>query len=256
MDFPVTRATIAELPRWVGTMAALLPPPVRKPLASVGFRWEHPVKSAEVVQVAKSVRMASGLRAAMALADIGHTTEAGTILRTVADFAAEITFLGEGLLEGRLTAEQEKFVEQHFSDLPLTPDELADREREHYISRKKIAKAHDRLLTKAGADSDLHAKLSAFLNKGYDSFVHGAYASAMELFTGESMTFMLTGSHSERQRCATKTAVAGRLVESLHALRFMAITRQLNELQAELRRAADSVDTAGEQSGVPCRGVR
>jgi len=188
----------------------------------------------------------------MALVDLGHTVESATLLRTVADFAAEVIFLGEGLLEGRLTTEQQKFVEQHFSELPSTPDELAEREREFYVGRKAIAKAHDRLLAKLNGDQDLHAKLTSFLNKGYDSYIHGHYPSAMELFTGETMSFMMSGSVSARARCVAKTAVAGKAVEAFNSLRFMAMTRKLADLQAEIRVVTDAIDAAGEQSGGSC----
>ena len=57
-------------------------------------------------------------------------------LATVADFAAEIIFIGEGLLEGRFTKEQARFIEQHHAALPASPDELAAREREYYVGRK------------------------------------------------------------------------------------------------------------------------
>lgn len=256
MDFPVTRATIGQLPRWVGVMAELLPPPIAKPSGKGGFVWDHPTKSAEVVQVAKAVRMASGLRAAMILADIGHTPECGTILRTVADFAAEIFFLGEGLLEGRLTDDQQRFTDQHFAELPLTADELANREREYYVGRRAVAKAYERLFEKTGADKALHAKASAYLNKGYDSYVHGSYMTAMELFRADTMTFMMTGSLSERNRCSSKTAVAGKLVEALHALRIMAMTRGFVDLASELAAVVDRIAASGEDSGGPCAGLR
>lgn len=93
MDFEATRAVVDKLPSWIERFVSLLPEPERQ-FESDGFQWEHTTKSAELVQVTKAVRIGS----------------------------AEITFLGEGLLEGRLTREQQQFVDQHFSRLPLTPD--------------------------------------------------------------------------------------------------------------------------------------
>jgi len=57
----------------------------------------------------------------MSLADLRFIVECGTILRTVSDYASEIIFIGEGLLEGRFTTEQQEFIEQHYSALPSTP---------------------------------------------------------------------------------------------------------------------------------------
>jgi hypothetical protein len=166
MDFPVTREIIARLDAPVNAMAALLPRPVRNPLPSGGFRWSYPLRSAEVVQVAKAVRMITGLRAALRLANDGFTTECCTLLRTVSDFAAEILFVGEGIVEGRFTSSQQKFIDQFFVPSPTDPDELAAREREYYVGRKDIIAARSRLAQKAGINSEQLARLVAYLNKG------------------------------------------------------------------------------------------
>ena len=254
MDFPTTRSLIDRLPGWVDLFAAQLPAPERVPIAG-SFRWEHTRKDAEALQVAKAVRMASGLRAAMALADLRQTVECGALLRTVADFASEITFIGEGFLEGRFTQEQQQFIDQNFSSLPATPEELAAQSRGRLVGRKAMRKAFDRISDKTGTDKKLLAKISTFLNKGYDGFVHGHYSSAMELFTGRTMTFMMRGHESDRHVCTTKVAVTGKLKEALNALRFMAITRQMADLARELREAFSELDNSAEDTRNACKGV-
>jgi hypothetical protein len=253
MDFVRTRTIIDALQGWVTQFADRLPQPVKNTLDRGGFRWEHETMDADTLQVTKAVRIASGLRAAMVLADAGHTVECGVILRTVADFSAEIIFIGEGLLEGRFTKEQARSIEQHHAALPATADELAEREREYYVGRKAVAKAHKRIGEKVGDRSQELLKITAFLNKGYDSYVHGSYASAMELFTGRTMGFMMAGTESPRSVCVAKVAVAGKLNEALNALRFMAITRAMKNVEAELHAAFDSIHESGEDAGLPCR---
>jgi hypothetical protein len=191
----------------------------------------------------------------MGLADIRHTVEAGALLRTVSDFADEITFLGEALVEGRLTTEQKQFLEQHFAPLPETPDQFAARGKERYVGRSAIGKAQGRLADKAGADRDLYAKTKAYLNKAYDGYVHGYYGSAMELFTGRTMSFMMTGNESERHVCMIKAAVAGKLKEALNAFRMMAKTRGMPKIDRQCRDAFDALERSGEDSGVPCEGL-
>jgi hypothetical protein len=255
VDFPITRALIDKLPAWVQDFADRLPQPVKVPLDKGGFRWEHTAKDAETLQVAKAVRVASGLRAAMALADLRYTVECGTLLRTVADFASEIIFLGEGMLEARFTTEQAEFIAQHYSALPSTPDELAAQEQVRYVGRKAMAKATDRIADKTGTDKELLKRISAYLNKGYDGFVHGHYSSAMELFTGRTMTFMMTGHESDGHVCHSKVAVAGKLKEALNAFRFMAITRRIGILDQTFRGAFDALDRSREDAGLPCKGL-
>jgi len=245
---------IERLPGWVERVAARLPPPKQVPFGS-SFRWEHASKDGETLQVAKAVRIASGLRAAMALADMRYTVESGALLRTMSDFASEIIFIGEGLLEGRFTEEQQRFIDQSYCSLPESPDELAAQETARLVGRKAIGKAQSRIADKTGMDKGLLAKITAYLNKGYDGFVHGHYSSAMELFTGRTMKFMMTGHESDRHVCSTKVAVSGKLKEALNALRFMAMTRGMSDLDQELRGAFDTLDKSKEDSGRPCQGL-
>ncbi len=254
MVFPVTRTIIGRMDGWVHTFAQQLAPAERVPIKE-SFRWEHPEKSPRSVQVAKAARAVSGLRAALHLADMAHTIESGTILRTVADFSAEILYLGEAVLEGRLTADQERFVDQHFAPIPTDPDELAAREREYYVGRKDIASAHRRIMEKFGAPAGEMAKIGAFLNKGYDSYVHGANSSAMELYDVRINSFMLRGHVSARFVCMAKVGVAGKTQELLNALRFMAITWGAGALSAEIRHASEELDASAEDSPRPCAGL-
>lgn len=200
--------------------------------------------------------MASGITAALRLADDGFVVECATLLRTVSDFASEVIFLSEGVLNGEVTAAQSKFVQDYFNPLPVSPDELAEREREYYVGRKDIQKAHARLARGAELPVEDFAKLSAFLNKGYDSYVHGAYESTMELYTGRTHTFMMTGHESARHRCIARSSVAGKLYEVLAALQFMAITRQLSTLAMQIRQARHDLEASAEQSGAECSDMK
>ena len=114
------------------------------------------------------------------------------------------------------------------------PDELAAREKEYYIGRKAIAKAERRLQEKLGVPADKMAAITSFLNKGYDSYVHGTNQSAMELYSGRTHGFMLRGHDSARHVCMAKTSVAGKLKEFLNSLRTMAITRGAATLQVRI----------------------
>ena len=228
VDFPVTRETMDHAEQWVHELAKLLSPPVKVTVQGT-FRWEHPERDASSAQV--------------------------TLLRTVADFSAEIEYLGEALLEGRLTDDQSRFVDQHFAPFPSDPDELAAREREYYIGRKDMAKARSRLFTKWGGDAKELDKIAAYLNKGYDSFVHGANGSAMELFTGRTTSFMLNGHESNRHVCMAKASVAGKVKEFLNALRLMALSRHLEQMNNEIRAAFQKLDESGEDSVEGCAGL-
>lgn len=245
-DFPATRAAIDRLPAWVNELAATIPQPERVEVPPYGFRWEHPDKTPEVIQVTKAVRLATSLRAALALADLRLTTEAASLLRLAGDFSNEIVFLGEALREGRLTDEQKRFVEQQSVYHPLTAEEFAELERVRYVGRGAAAKALARLFSGTGVDIEDNARRRAYVAAGYDRFIHGKYSTAMELFTGETMTFMLRGTNSPGQVRSAKAAISGKTVEGLQALQIMALTRRMRKLASELVGSVESINTSGE----------
>ena len=151
MDFPHTRHLLDTLPDWLAQLSQSCGKPVPKE-RNAGVQYRFAEQSPEVLQTAKAVRMVSGLRAAMHLADLGHTVEAGSLLRMVTDFANEILAVGEGLERGKFTAPQQKFIDDFFEPLPATLDEFLDNEAQSHVGRKDLYKAHKRLAQDARQD--------------------------------------------------------------------------------------------------------
>lgn len=217
-----------------------------------GFRWRHAETNERTLVVTKLVRAASGLRAAMLLIDQGHTVEAVALLRTVADFATETQLISEGILEGRFTEDQTRFIAQHHDEQPSTPEELAASEKEHYVGRKAIAKAFKRLAEKSGGGGDDLLRLAAFLNRGYDNYVHGKYESAMELFSGGTGKFLMAGTASEHNICLARVTLAGKVGEALNALRLAAMVWPRNDVYDEAQGAFHRLIESGEDSSDAC----
>jgi hypothetical protein len=253
MDFPDTRRCLALLPAWLRAISATSRDPVPVQWAT-GLRYRFPAESPEVVQTAKAVRMVSGLNAAMHLADEGFTVETASILRLVTDFANEIVVVGEGLDSGHLTAAQKKFVDDFFQPLPGTFEEFIEQQAQSYIGRKELYKSHRRLAEKALEDPDGFVELGRFLDRGYDSYVHGGYETAMELYDPNGRAFNVGGTRSVRNRCICKVAVAGKLYFCMLALELIARQRGLN-IAEEIRVARDSLESSPEYGGSVCDGL-
>lgn len=219
-----------------------------------GFDWRFTAETPEALQLGKAVRAVTSIRGALLLADQGLTTEAGSLLRTTSDFAHEIIAVAEGVIEGRMTTAQQEFVDQYFAPLATTADELEQMGRLYYVGRDKLFAAHQRIAEKTTGQVDLLRATTRFLNYGYDKFVHGAYSSAMELFTGRTNTFMLRQNESAQHRCATLTAVAGKLHEVLVALAFMTMSRRDQELYESIRAAIRELEESGEGTRKYCEG--
>lgn len=194
--FPLTRSTMERLDDWLMELAAPLLPLKQRPLKLEhisGFVYEFREKSERALLIGKAVRMVSGIRAAMLLADHGYISECGTILRTVADFADEIICICDGIKSGQRTAAHKAFVEQYFTELPKTPDEFDSRPRVNFVTREKLLTAYQRYAIENKLDATRIRKVTRFVPSMYDKFVHGGYLTAMELYDPRSRTFMLRG---------------------------------------------------------------
>jgi hypothetical protein len=210
-DFPVTRQTIESLERWLEPLVKPLLPLQRVPDRDGGFHWEFNEQTPRALQVGKAVRMISGILAALLLGDSGYTVECLCLLRVVSDFALEIVAVAEALMKQRFTEPQERFVQQYFAPMSRSADDYEQQERERYVSREELLKAHYRLDEEVTGDAARFRKLARFINYTYDKYIHGAYLTAMELYQGQRHSFMLRGHEGDRSRCVAKPSVAGKL---------------------------------------------
>ncbi|MGD0291473.1 MAG: hypothetical protein ABSC63_17720 [Candidatus Binataceae bacterium] len=218
------------------------------PRGSGGFQWAFREQTARALCIGKAVRMISGIRAALILADLGFIEECGTLLRTVSDFANEIIAVCEGYPKQEPTTAQRRFVEQYFKPIATTPDEYEAQERERWVSRDDLIAAHSRWVTETGGDANRVRKLLRFLAHSYDKFVHGAYITAMELYNGRTQTFMLRGHEAEEKRRLYKGAIASKLHEALTALFQMATVANMPALADDIGQATQALYGSSEQS--------
>jgi hypothetical protein len=251
-DFPVTRRAIDRLDEWLMALASPLLPlqqvPAGPPDAG-GFRWAFRETTERALLVGKAVRLISALRAGLILADAGYVTGCGTILRTVQDFSNEIIAVCEGCKSGTPTTAQKQFVEQYFVPTATTPEEYDKQEQRRFVARDKLLAAHTRWATEVGVDPDRVRQVLRFLAQAYDKYVHGAYITAMELYSGATHRFMLRGHESERYQRVCKQAFASTLHEGLAALCCISEVAGMPALYQEIRQAAQELYRSGETSG-------
>ncbi|MBE3143700.1 MAG: hypothetical protein IMZ61_07240 [Planctomycetes bacterium] len=245
-DIPISRGIIARLDVWLSILASPFLPLVRIPGEAGRFHWEFPEKRPETLMVGKAVRMVSGIKASLLLADSGFTTECASLLRMVSEFSQEIISVGEGIVEGRLTKTQQRFIQQYFAPLATNPEELEKSEKARYVSREELYKAHYRLWAKNSREADKMRRQSRFLNYTYDKYVHGAYLTAMELYNGYDNSFVLDGHDAEEPKDSVRTSVAGKLHEVIFALEIMSSFSDNVGLRQELREARRVLDASQE----------
>jgi hypothetical protein len=216
MDFPVTRRMLISVADWFILLVQPFLPLKKVPLDD-GFHWDFEEHSARTVILGKVVRIISGLRGAMILADLGYVTECSTILRIIDDFIFEIEFLVDGCGSHEPPKGYEQFIKQYFDPMPTNSDEYAAQGKNRWVARDQILEGFVRSTQRLTKDSDKVRKAARFVSYAYDKYVHGGYLTAMELYREKTNQFMLAGHDGDLEREFTKRMVAGRLFQSLAA---------------------------------------
>ncbi len=203
------------------------------------------------LSVAKSARMVSGLGGALVLADAGYLSESACILRVTSDLLMEVMSTAEGLLKGKLTQDQKTFVDQFFGRPVAAP--AAGDPRLAYQSRGDVFKAVDRLVGDAGRDRAAFRRMREELDYSLDAYVHGTYATCMELYDPLTGRFVLDGARSQRERAEMRGYVAAIAHQVLVALGMTALAMgigQVNERAgAALARLVDSSEETYSRGG-------
>jgi hypothetical protein len=252
-SFPVTHELLDKLDSWVQLLAARLPLPERVAFDN-GFRWEFRERTALVLLVAKAVRMASGIRAAMMLAEAGFVTESASLLRIVSDFATEAFAVAEGELRDKRTKAQQDFIKQFFERESANLDK-SEGSRTHYVGREELMKAHVRFGNDAGMDGETTRALMRSLNSIVDGYVHGAYSTAMELYHGGRNEFMVRGHEGRAQRREHQIFVAAKLSEVLHVIGYIALLAGDVAMRGDIHRSLARLRESGEQDLSKERGL-
>ena len=250
-DFPLTRSTIDRLDDWISELAAPLLPLKKTPLELehvTGLIYEFREESERALLVSKAVRMGSGIRVAMLLADLGYISECGSILRIVTDFAQEILCICDGVKTGQRTIAHQSFVKQYFMKLPKTPDEFDTSPRVKFVTRDELLGAQQRWAIANKLDATRIRKVTRFLANMYDKFVHGSYVTAMELYDPRSWKFMLRGHEAPEKRQVYQRATASKLHQAVTALAAIAELERNHRLLDEICRAGLALFNSGELS--------
>jgi hypothetical protein len=245
VNVTLARGLIEQLDAWVNDLAAPLLPPQMvaegDDLVRVEFRRHNP----HTVMIGKSIRAVSGLQAALVLADLGYVAECAALLRMVSDLCTEVTVIGKALnAGGELPAAVRIFIEQYFVRKAVTPEQFAAEERIRYVSRGELLKAEALLAGGASVGGEQVQGLRRFLNMAYDAYVHGAYETAMELYSPPTGRFMMSGHPDVAKREEFAEAVFLKLHEVVIALEFTAAVTGHTAIFKAAREARHTVDSS------------
>ena len=237
------REILAKLDRWANELAAPALPLRAMPEGDDELRLEFRQQIPESVMIGKLVRAVSGLRGALVLAEVGHIAECGAVLRIVSDFCTEISAIGLSLhRSGELPSAVKEFVDQYFMPRARTPDEFAATERRHYVSREKLMRAQEALAENQPIDTDLLKRSHRFVKMAYDSYVHGAYETTMELWNPRTRSFEMRGHPYQTKREEFVEAVFLKMHEVVVAVELTAAMTANSEVLKQAREARKTME--------------
>ena len=198
------------------------------------FFWDFEEHSIRTVMLGKGVRIISGLRSAMLLADNGYVTECMTILRVVDECISEIGFLVEGCGAKEPLKEHVEFVRQYFLPMPMTSEEHAKMPKQKWVKREDIQsgflRLSDSVLKEVDLDTDKVKRSMKFVTYTFDKYVHAGYLTTVELYSGKTKRFMLGGHEGSEERTYAKQMVASKLHNSMGA--FAHVSRLFGDEKA------------------------
>jgi hypothetical protein len=239
------RELLNRIDAWVNELAAPLMPPRVVPEGADLLRLEFRLHIPHAVMVGKLVRAVSGIRAAVALAEIGYVAECAALLRMVFDFCTEVSAIGEALNRGgEPPSAVRTFVEQYFASRPRTPEQLAAAERLRYVSREELMKAEVRMAPGANVDGEQLRIVHRFLNMTYDAYVHGAYETTMELLNRLTGHFAMRGHPDDEKREEFVEAAFLMLHEVVVAIEFTAAATSNASVFHAAREARHTMDAS------------
>ena len=248
-NFPVTRRTLLLVEDWFVSIAQPFLP-LKRVRAKGGqpgdFYWDFAEHSAKTAMIGKAVRIISGLRGTMILADLGHVTESAALLRTIDDFIAEVDFLIDGLGSKKPSKHYDEFVRQYFAAMPASADEYATQPRQRWVARDKVMEGFVRSTQEITKDSDGVRKSLKFVSHTYDGYVHGGYLTAMELYSGATNRFMLGGHEGHFEREFANKMVASRLLHALSSFANVASLLGNNDAMRNFRSGGIELTDSGE----------
>ena len=238
------RKILDNLDRWANELVAPALPLRATPEGDDEVRLEFRQQIPQSVMIGKLVRAVSGLRGALVLAEVGYITECAAILRIVSDFCTEISAIGSSLQQGgKLPSAVEDFVDQYFMPRARTPDEFAAKERMQYVSREKLMRAYEAFLSEnQPIDTNLLKRSHRFVKMAYDSYVHGAYETTMELWNPQTRSFEMRGHPSPTKREGFVQAVFLKMHEVVVAVEMTAAVTAHSEVFDQAREARRTMD--------------
>ncbi len=204
-------------------------------------------QTAETLVVAKLARIASGLRAALLLAEAGLFQEQSSLCRLVDEYQEDVAFFALGMAEGKLTRLHSEYLEAFFAEQTSAKDPRTDWVKgRNLVPRKKIRAYlanHD--LTPPNPSD--HIAVSGLIANTLSGFVHAAADQVMEMYDPCSGRFLTDGHSGTEIGASYEIDLENYFVRGLYAFAFGAAALSHWDLSRLAREYGDMIDEKSNQ---------
>ena len=250
------RDIFGKLDGWATSLVTPVLPFLATPVGDEAIRLDFRQQIPQSVMLGKLVRAVSGLRGALVLAESGYITECASLLRIMSDFSTEIAVIGLSIHDGgEFPAAVRDFVADYFAPLATTPGEFTARERRRYVSREALLKTHKALAEKHLVDAALLDSSHRFVNMAYDSYVHGACETTMELWNPSTGSFDMRGCPATSKRDEYVEAVFLKMHAVVVTTELTAAMTAHSDVFAQAREARRTMDASDPWKYQPREGA-
>ena len=202
----------------------------------------------------KGVKSISTLNACLILLRHGHTQEVGALCRMVDDFCNEIFYLLIPQGDREFSQDQLHFLEAFFQEEFDRPDDpLGSTQRRETVPVKKIHATFAKLASTEINPSDAQELLRT-THQAFSGYVHGAYPHIMEMFSGNPLTFHMSGMLGTPRIDEWRNQLVGYTHRLIMATVFIARKVSRDDLEAPIRALLDEFEaTTGTAPDLPAK---
>ncbi len=215
MSKAVFRETIEICDRAFQTLETHIPAPIRvRHGDDFVFRYKEHIP--EVVAIQKLSRISTGLKASVALLDLGLYQELGAVFRMLDEFREDVQFMCDAIRKQCISDIQRRFIEEFFQEEFDSGNPLESTQKRDRIPRRQIQAALANIGAEVLNPSDAQEVYRTLANT-FSGYVHGSSVHILEMYGEDPPRYCLSGMCGTRHQRTFENTACEYFVRSLCA---------------------------------------
>lgn len=222
-------------------LESLIPAPVKVPKGD-DFAFRYNEHTPQIVVVQKLSRIATGLRACVALLEHGLYQEVGVMFRILGELHEDVWFMCEAIRSGECSELHDQFIADFFQPEFDHDNPLLASQRRNRVPRRRIQAYLARISEMPVNPSDAQ-EIARSITNTYSGYVHGASEHILGMCGGDPPRYQLAGMRGTRRENEFEASAWNYFHRSLGAFIHSAGVFGLNNLLEKLFEYRDVFET-------------